>query len=163
MLIRILFLAVCLAPSFTAVAADQLLLDFKILQAERKIEQGKIMVTDKKHVWSRGLKRTYVKIRCVENSTGKIHKSYSMVDLFSGVRVTHQLDSNQIKLSVVRTTVQPRLQEIRALEKNECKDLSPIVNTISQDYTLPLNIDTNHQQAFGDKMIFQMSIHRISD
>jgi len=158
MLIRILFLSVFLIPTAFANGSEQFLLDFKITQGERKIEMGKFFVNNKQHVWSKGVKRTYAKVSCLQQSSGKIQKTFSMLDLFSGVRIMHLLEGDKVKLTVTRNTVQPALKEIRALGKNECKNLSPIVTTTTQHYTLPAKAGANEQYAFGKNSTFNANI-----
>lgn len=51
---------------------------------------------------------------------------------FAGLSVTHQLVGGNIELTVVRKVVQPRLIEIRALGKSECRDLSLVVTSTTQ-------------------------------
>jgi len=161
MLIRSLFLAIFLMPSVSAVAAEQFFVDFKIIKDDRKIEWGKFYVTNKQHVWSKGLKRTYAKVSCVHRVSGKQQKTVSMIDLFSGVRVTHKLDGGEVKLKVVRNTAQPVLKEIRALGKDECRELSPIVTTITQHYSLPAKTGVSEQYVFSEKLTFNVKLYEM--
>ena len=163
MLIRSLFLAIFLITSVSAVAAEQFFVDFKIIKDDRKIEWGTFYVENKQHVWSKGIKRTYAKASCVQRASGKQQKTVSMIDLFSGVRVTHKLDAGEVKLKVVRNTVQPVLKEIRALGKDECRELSPIVTTITQHYSLPAKNGVSEQYAFSEKLTFNVELHEMVD
>ena len=117
--------------------------------------------TLKQHTWSKGLQRSYLKLRCKQLESGKTEKLLSTVDHFDGFRVTHQLAENEVVLTVVRTIVQPRLTEIRALAKNECKDLSPIVTTTTLSFTLPA-VDGNTESCpFGENMIFRATLQSL--
>ena len=98
------------------------------------LERGNILVSQELHTWSKWLKRSYLRLRCQQTETGKTQKLYSTVDHFDGLSVSHQLAGNNIELKVVHSMVKPRLAEIHALPKNECKDMSPIVTTVSQNY-----------------------------
>ena len=53
----------------------------------------------------------------------------------AGMPVTHQLAEGNVELTVVRSVVQPRLTEIRALARSECKDLAPIITTATETST----------------------------
>ena len=114
--------------------------------------------SEMQNIWSKGLKRSYLKLRCNLNESGRLQKFYSTVDYFSGLRVTHQLAENEVVLTVVRTVVQPRLTEIRALAKNECKDLSPIVTTTTLSFSLPAVDGNTESRPFGEDMIFRTAL-----
>ena len=106
---------------------------------ETKLEQGIVHVSRITRTWSNCLQRSYLKMRCKSRESGKIEKLYSTEDHFHGLRVTHQLQDKQIKLTVVQTNVQPRLLEIRSVLKDECKNLAPIVTKTSETYRFSVN------------------------
>ena len=160
MFIRSLFSALFLMSSFSVASADQFFLDFTINQGDRKNEGGKFFVSNNQYVWSKGTKRTYAKVRCMKKSSGQ-HQSFSMLDLFSGVRITHELDGGEVKLTVVRNTVQPVLKELRSLAKDECRELSPIVTTTTQQYSFPAKTSKGIQYAFGEKYTFNVKLNEI--
>ena len=162
MIIRFLLFAIFLILTTSVIAAEQLLLDFKLSQGERKIEAGKALVSQKLNIWSKGVKRSYLKLRCKQLESGKTEKLYSTVDHFDGLQITHQLVDGKVELIVVRNTVQPRLAEIRRLSKKECRDMFPIVSTTTETYSLAAKGGINESRSFGDNMTFWASIQFIS-
>ena len=163
MKIRLLLLGILLATATSVIAADQFLLNFSLVQDGNILERGNILVSQKSHTWSKGLKRSYLKLRCQQMETGKIQKLYSTVDHFDGFSVNHQLAGNYIELTVVRSTVKPRLAEIHALPKSDCKDMSPIVTTVSKDYSFPAIDGTKESRSFSEKTTFQVTIKLMSE
>ncbi|MCW9013132.1 MAG: hypothetical protein OQL06_05055 [Gammaproteobacteria bacterium] len=161
MFIRLLLLGIFFTSPISASGAERYILDFKLNQGQKKIEWGKSFVTSKKYTWNKGLKRTYLKVRCEQQASGKTQKSLSLIDQFSGLRITHQLEGNEVKLTVVRDVVQPRLTEIRALGKDECREISPGVTTTSQSYSFPARPGTSEQRLFGEDMTFQITLQLI--
>lgn len=162
MIIRFLLFSIFLIMTTSAIAAEQLLLDFKLTQGERNIGAGKVLVSQKLNIWSKGVKRSYLKLRCQQLKTGKVEKLYSTADHFDGLQITHQLVEGKLELIVVRNTVQPRLVEIRALSKKECRDMSPVVSTTTETYSFPAKDGINESRPFGENMTFWANILSIS-
>jgi len=130
MTMRLLLLGMLLTTTTYAGAVERFFsLKFELIHNPKTIERGNVIVSKEPHTWSKGLKRSYLRLRCNQLESGKTEKLLSTVDLFAGLRVTHQLVGSNIELTVVRNIVQPRMVEIRALAKNECKDLYPAVTT----------------------------------
>jgi hypothetical protein len=163
MRIRFMLFGVLLVAVTSACAAEQYLLKFELAQGEKVIERGNILVSGKQNTWSKGLKRSYLKLRCDLNESGRMQKFYSTTDYFSGLRVTHQLVSDHVELTVVRNIVQPRLVEIRALAKSECKDLSPIVTATTQLYKHPAKDGVSERLPFGEHMAFRATIQSLGE
>ena len=161
MVIRFLILTVLISASTAVAATEKYIMDFTVNQGQKKVEWGKTYITPKIHTWSKGLKRTYLQLRCNQQATGKIQKSLTLVDHFSGVRITHQLVEKQVKITVVRDIVQPRLTEIRALGKDECRDISPGITTTTQSYSFPARSGTSEQRLFGEDLTFQITLQKI--
>ena len=137
MRIRFFLFAIILTTTASATAGERLLMNFEIVSGANTLHWGKVFVTEKKSSWSKGLKRSYLKLRCQQKDTEGMRKTYSTVDLFDGLRISHQRVENKIKLTVILSTVKPRLTEIRALSRDECKDMSPIVTSVTKSYNIP--------------------------
>ena len=162
MIIRLFLMTIFFTSPMSANAAERYILDFKLLKGEKKIESGKFFVTQKQHVWSKGLKRSYLKSRCEKLASGKTLKSLTLANHFSGMSITHQLEGNKINIKVVRNVVQPRLTEIRALGKTECKDIAPDVSTVSQNYSFSASPGLNESLVFGEGITFQIKLHLLA-
>jgi len=162
MIMRLLLITIFLTSPAYVNAAERFILDFKLLQENKPVESGKFFVTQKQHVWSKGLKRSYLTSRCEKLASGKTSKSLTLATHFSGMQITHQLEGNKINLTVVRNVVQPRLTEIRALGKDECKDISPDVSTVSQNYSLPATPGMNDSQIFGKDITLHIKLHLLA-
>ena len=80
------------------------------------------------------------------------------MDYFAGLSVTHQLVGGNIELTVVRNIAQPRLIEIRALGKSECRDLSPVVTSTTQTYHFPAEGNIHEPRPFGENMTFRVTL-----
>ena len=66
-----------------------------------------------------------------------------------------------MKLTVVRNIVKPRLSEIQALTRTECKELLPIVNTIKEVYFFPLKNGSDETRSFGKEMVFRVMLETL--
>lgn len=163
MRIRFLLFAILLTTVTSVSAVEQFLVKFEHVKDGSMLERGNILVSQALHTWSKGLKRSYLKLRCQQMEAGKIQKLYSTVDHFAGFSVSHQLVGNNIELKVERSVVKPRLAEIHALPKNECKDMSPIVTTVSQSYSFPAIDGTKESQPFRENTTFQVTIKLMSE
>ncbi|MCW8934329.1 MAG: hypothetical protein OQK98_06360 [Gammaproteobacteria bacterium] len=99
-------------PSVSAIAAGiaagQFVVNFKFILAERIIERDNFYVENTQHLWFKGINRTYVKLNCIQNKSGEIEKRFSMSEIFTGFRIIHILDGDEVKLTVVRRTALPR-------------------------------------------------------
>ena len=137
MILRSLLFALLFTTMTCASAAERLILNFELAQGKNLIESGRSLTTKKPLTWNKGLKRSYLKVRCQQHKTGEIQKLYSTEDHFHGILVSHQIIGDKVEITVTQGIVQPRLDEIRALAKNECKDLSPVVNTTTHTYSFP--------------------------
>jgi RAQPRD family integrative conjugative element protein len=99
-----------------------------------------------------------IKLRCDPDKSGKMAKIFSTTDHFSGVRLTHRLIGNQIEITVLRSQIKNRRVEIHGLAKNECKNLAPIVTTVTESYTFPARTGLSETRSFGDTMSFKYTI-----
>lgn len=161
LILRILLFVLLLSTGIGAHAAERFLLDFEFTAGKKTLERGKAIVTPKKHTWNKGLERSFLKLDCGLTKSGKMKKLYSTVDYFTGLRVTHQLAENNIEITVVRTKVQPRLTEIRALSEEECKDLAPIISTTTQTYIFPAKHGVDESHSFDEQATFRARLHSI--
>jgi len=155
MIIRIFLLGLLITATTSAICAERLQMNFELTHNEKILERGKAIISMKLHTLNKGLKSSYLKLNCRREESEKILKLHSTVDLFAGMQISHQIIEDKVQLKVVKITVQPRLTEIRALTKNECKDMSPIVNTTAHSYSFPAVKGINESRAFGDNMIFR--------
>ena len=55
------------------------------MQDDVVINRGNDYVTNKHHTWSRGLKSSYLRLRCDKTVPGELKKMYSTVDHFAGL------------------------------------------------------------------------------
>ena len=160
---RFLLFSLLLVATTSSYAAEKLLLSFKLTQDESLLEAGKVIVGQKSHTWNKGVKRSYLKLSCQTGKAGTMVKTYNTADLFAGLQLTHRLAGSSVELSVTYTTVRPRLEEIRALSRSECKDMAPIVNTWTQAYSLPARNGVVEPRAFGDSKRLAITIDSIGE
>lgn len=163
MRIRFMLFGVLLVAVTSVCAAERYFVKIELTQDDKVIERGNILVSGKQSTWSKGVKRSYLKLRCNLKEPGRLQKFYSTVDYFSGLRITHQLVDDHVELTVVQNIVQPRLVEIRALAKNECKDLPPIVTTTTQLYRYPAKDGISEHLPFGEHMTFRATIQSLGE
>lgn len=160
---RILLLGLLFCTSHNLYAAERYLLRFEITQGVQKVDSGKTYITKKKDTWSRGLRSSYLVLSCHHKDDRMMEKRFSTVDHFDGLRISHQLDGDQVILEVVRNKVKPRLTEIRALPRNSCKDLAPIVTSHKANYRLAANDGITEIHPFGEGMSIKFSLQGIGD
>lgn len=158
MIKHIFVFIIFLSMALPAYSAQLYLLDFDLYQGEKLIDRGKTTVSSNSHSWNRGLTRSYLKLKCNPQRTGKTEKLLSTVDLFSGLHVTHKLVGEQIEVSIKYTTVKPRLVEIRALPGEKCENLAPIQSSISENYSYAARNTTMESRKFGKNMNFRVKI-----
>jgi len=158
MIIRFLLTSLLLSAATTALADNQLQLAFDLTQGGNLLERGMVFVSKEQHTWSKGRKSSYLKLSCQKPTSGKIQKLYSTEDLFDGLRIKHRLVENNVVLTVFHNIVQPRLNEIRALAKSECRDIAPMVTTTSQTFRFIVKVDHKDSHPFGENMIFKTRI-----
>jgi len=163
MIIRFLLTSLLLSAATTAQADNQLQLAFDLTQGDNLLEKGIVFVSKEQHTWSKGRKSSYLKLSCQQPASGKIQKLYSTEDLFDGLRITHRLVENNIVLTVLHNIVLPRLNEIRALGKGECKNISPLVTTTSQTFRFTAKADHKASHPFGSSMVFKTRILQLID
>jgi len=66
-----------------------------------------------------------------------------------------------VELTVVRNLMQPRLTEIRAQSRNECKDLSPVISTTTLSYSFPAEDGVTETRPFGNDMTFRSTLQSV--
>ena len=162
MFTRFILFVLLIAATTCVSATERFSLSFELNQSEKMIEQGRAVVSGKQRTWSKGLQRSYLKLRCNQLESGKTEKLFSTVNHFAGLRITHQIAGDKVELSVVRNVVAPRLAEIRALARNECKDLSPIVTT-TKTYSFPAEDGINESSPFGESLVFRATIQSVGE
>ena len=161
MIMGCLLSGMLLTTATSAGTDERFLLKFELIQDENIIERGRDHVSRESHTWSKGLQSSYLKLRCHQQKSGEMQKLYSTVDHFTGLRVTHQLAGDNVELTVVHHVVQPRLAEIRALARRECRDLSPIVTTTTQSYSLPAKDGMTESTPFSENMTFRATLQSL--
>ncbi|MDF1643273.1 MAG: hypothetical protein P1U80_03715 [Pseudomonadales bacterium] len=162
MLKRFLVISLFLTTGTNVYAGNPYVLNFDLLSNDKLLYRGEINVSNKPHTWSKGLQRSYLRLSCHQQESGKVEKLYSTVDHFSGFRVTHQLVEKSVEITATHSTIQPRLAEIRALPKGQCMDLSPIVTTTTEVYSLPAKETVNESLSFGKNMRFKVKLQRLN-
>ena len=160
---RYLLLGMCLMMTSPLVAAERTLIDFELIKGKIVIENGRLLVSEKPRTWSQGLKRSYLKLGCRQLESGRVEKRYSNVDYFSGFSVKHRIVDNTLALIAERSSVKSRLKEIRALAKDECKELAPIVTTTKQTYNYPATGVKSESRLFDDQMTFRITIKSMQE
>ena len=155
MILRVLFTMLLLTMLMPVHAAERKLIKFDLLKGKNILVTGKDYTSEKPHTWSKGALRSYLELSCQKNVSGKVEKLYSTIDHFSGLRVTHKLSGENIEIKVVRILVKPRLIEIRALPKNECKDMAPILTITTESYLYPAIDGNSEARLFGEGMTFR--------
>ena len=144
-------------------AQDQYLATFELDRGINDIYRGKILISEKHHTWSKGLKRSYLRMSCKQTESGKVRKLYSTEDHFAGLRVSHQLVANRVEITVSHTTVKPRLAEIHALPKGECKELLPVVTTVTQKYSFTSTDGARETWQFSENVTFRITGELMSE
>lgn len=160
--IRLLLFVTLLSTGISVYASEIWLLRFELLQDKYRVEVGTTFVSEKPAKWSKGFKRRYLKMHCHRLPTGEIEKQYSTVDYFAGLQISHQRVDNNIVLTVIRTTVKPNYSKIKALPKDQCQNLEPIVNTITETYQFEAKRTMNESRPFGNNMMFHASLQAVS-
>jgi hypothetical protein len=155
---KIILLFIAGTLSAAANANERYYLNFDLLQNGKVIERGNDYVTRKLGGWNSGHTSSYLKLRCDHDKSGKMAKIFSTTDHFSGVRLTHRLIGNEIEMTVLRSQIKNRRVEIHGLAKNECKNLAPIVTTVTESYTFPARTGLSETRSFGDTMSFKYTI-----
>lgn len=156
--IRVTLLILIAGIAEADAATKRYYINFALMQNDVVINRGNDYATTKKHTWSRGMKRSYLKLSCDKTAPGKMIKLFSTVDHFAGLRVTHQLVEDRIELTVVRSMVQDRRIEIHDLPKDQCDDLAPVLTTVTETYSFPAKHGTSEVRGFGETMDFKFSI-----
>ena len=151
----------CLMTMTSLIAAERFMVDFELLKGKRVIESGRLLVTEKSRTWGRGLTRSYLKLSCQQNESGKVEKRYSNVDQFSGFTVKHRIVDNNLELIAERSSIKPRLIEIRVVAKNDCKELAPVVTSTRQIYSIPAVGGTKESHPFDEKTTFRVTLKAI--
>ena len=149
-------------PSVSAVAADQFVVNFKFMLGERIIERDNFYVENTQHLWTKGINRTYVKLSCIQNESGELEKRFLMSEIFTGFRIIHILDGDEVKLTVVRKTALPVLKEIRALADDECRELSPVTTITTRQYTLSAKTGVSEQHTFDENLTLHLKLSEIA-
>lgn len=161
MIIRFLLLAIILTASTGAAADDKWIMSFELASEAKTLYRGNILLAGKKMSWSKGLQRSYLRLRCEQKDAKEVLKTYSTVDLFDGLRLSYQLVENKVKLSVTHSTVKSRLAEIHALSSGECREMLPIVTSATQSYSLPVN-GSGETLLFSEDVTFKYTLQPLT-
>lgn len=162
MLQRFLVLSLFLTTGTYVYGGNPYVLNFNLSSNDELLYRGEINVSTTPHTWSKGLQRSYLRLRCHQQESGKVEKLYSTIDHFAGFRVTHQLIEKSVKITATYSTIEPRLTEIRALPKGECRDLSPIVTSTTEVYSLSAKETVDESLSFGQNKRFKVKLQRLN-
>jgi len=99
MLKRFLVLSLFLTTGSYVYGASPYVLNFDLSSNDKLLYRGEINVATTPQTWSKGLQRSYLRLRCHQQEPGKVEKLYSTVDHFAGFRVTHQLVEKNVKIT----------------------------------------------------------------
>ena len=69
MKIRLLGFGILLTTVTSVIAAEHFQVKFEHIQEGKVIERGNILVSKKPHTWSKGLKLSYLRLRCQQTET----------------------------------------------------------------------------------------------
>ena len=158
MIIRYLLLSMLLTITGLATASDRLYVRFELKQGESIAARGNDYTTKKPHTWSKGIKSSYLRLRCEVTEPGKFKKFFSTVDHYAGTRVTHQLVGDKVEVTVSRSTVKSQRAEIHDLPKDKCENLAPVVATTTETYSFNEKECVNQTRPFGENMSFRFVI-----
>ncbi|MBA6262342.1 hypothetical protein [Colwellia sp. Bg11-12] len=156
---RLLFIGVLFALSQQVSATDKLIVNFDLKQEKSVRSQGNVLVTSKLTTWNKGLRSSYVQLKCRQLENGKTEKLFSSIDYFDGLKVTHQMLNDEVELTVVHSRVKPQAIEIHKLPDDECKDMSPIVTTTVETYKFMAKKGLTESYPFGKNMTFSYSLN----
>lgn len=116
--------------------------NFSVLKDGQTIEgNARMLVSSKKVMWRKGLRRSYLVLSCAEKKAGPV-KIYGTKDIFSGLGIAHHRTGDVLHLTLSRTQVVPREREIRALSAPACQPIEPQILRYEQSFTL----DVRHAQ-----------------
>ncbi|MFT6900121.1 MAG: hypothetical protein ACJAXS_000276 [Colwellia sp.] len=159
MFIRLLFTGVLFGLSQQISATDKLIVNFELMQDKSLQSQGNVLITSKLTTWNKGLRSSYLQLKCRKLENGKTEKLFSSIDYFDGLKVTHQMLNDEVELTVVHSRVRPQAIEIHKLPDDECKDMSPIVTTTVETYKFKAKKSLTESYSFGKNMTFSYSLN----
>ena len=142
-------------------ASERFIIKFELVQAGKTIEKGSTFVTPRQNVWRKGYKRTYLALNCVKQANNQTEKRITSVDHFAGLLITHQIIGNQIALEVEYSQVTPKLNEIRNLPDNICREIKPDVSKQNLSATVDAKNGIEAQFNTEDGSIFQIKVQSI--
>jgi len=145
----------------SANAKNLLAIKFELIQDKKILERGNTFVAQKKSTWKKGHTQRYIKLNCHQLPSGIIEKKITSEDHFTGLRVSHQIVEEYVELKVDRNIVNSRLKEIRALNKNDCKNLAPIMTKTSKTYLFPAKPGIDETRLFNNNLKFRIMIRSI--
>jgi len=158
-----LMIFLCLMTlSITAFANERFVIKFQLLENKKKIEFGSTFVTSKSNTWKKGYKRSYLKSSCAKLDSGKVEKRISADNRFAGLFIAHQVVNDTLELIVTRSRVTSKFSEIRALPKNKCKAISPIIHSHTENYSFSATHGNEATVPFGTKMEFYIKIQSLN-
>lgn len=99
LMVRILFCTILLLNANLCWAGDdKFFRNFSLTRNGQELEKGTLITTSKSKTWSKGLKRSFLRLSCKEVK-GKTVKLLSTEAHFSGLLMTHQHIGKQLHLS----------------------------------------------------------------
>ena len=140
---------------------ERFFVHFTLLDSGQEIERGTLITSAKRKTWTKGLKRSFLRLTCQEDAKGTVSKHFSTEDHFSGLLITHQHVGNHLQLQLTRTDVVPRATEIKQLKKQECRELAPLVTQVQAAFDLEARDVKAASLSIGEGLIFQYSIYPI--
>ena len=158
MLTRLCVFGISLLLSHTASANEKFMINFELLQGKTQLEQGSLPTSKKLVGWNKGRQKSYLRLSCNQQDNGNAEKLLSTIDLFDGLKITQKTLGDLIELTVVFNKVTSSNLAIRALDKNECVELAPTVDTITETYRFVAHKGLEQDQPFGQFMTFKSSI-----
>ena len=161
MIKRLLIYGILILSSGSANAKNLLVINFELIQGDKSIERGNTFVSKEKGTWKKGYTQRYIKLSCQQLPSGKIEKRIKSENHFNGLRVNHQIVEEYVKLYVDRNVIKSRLKEIRALDKNNCKNLAPIITKQTDTYRFAAKPGIDETRVFKDNLKLRVMIKSI--
>lgn len=162
-MVRILFFTILLLNTNLCWAGDdKFFINFSLTRYGQELEKGSLITSGKSKTWSKGLKRSFLRLSCKEVK-GKTVKLLSTEDHFSGLLITHQHIGNQLHFKLSRTVVSPRAKEISQLKLRECLDMAPIVVPFQVAFNIEAKVVKGAILPLQDNVAFRYSIYRLNN
>lgn len=156
----IIVILMTLMASTCQAADERILLSFELTQNGKPVSSGTTIISTKMQSWSKGLKRSYIQLKCKKHGD-KTVRSYSTVEHFHGLVITHQQQGDTVSLDLTNTTVVPSFSEISKLKPEECRDLKPTLTHFHSRLELPAENAAGKEKSLDEGYLFRYTLTTI--